>query len=67
MSQEVIDRLGEISDKLDAIAGQLKDNTERTEAAAKLMEDVHRAWCLESNSKGASYPRRRRQPSVPGL
>jgi len=28
MSQEIIDRLGEINDKLNAIAGQLRENTE---------------------------------------
>ncbi len=66
MSQEIIDRLGEINDKLNAIAGQLKDNTERTEASAKLMEEIHGAWCLEIEREKRVLPEKVKAAVGPG-
>ncbi len=59
-------RLEEISDKLDAIARQLKSNSKRTDAAAKLMQEVHGAWCLEIELERRVLPEKVKAAIGPG-
>jgi hypothetical protein len=45
MSDEIIEKLGEIGDRIDAIAARLEDG--KTEQLLDLVKDVHSVWCLE--------------------
>ena len=66
MGQETIDRLEEIKRMLGEITALLDTHHTQTEAAVKLVEEIHGAWCLEVERVRRVLPEKVPSPVGPG-
>jgi hypothetical protein len=66
MDQEAIDRLDEIRQMLADLSELLAAHHREAEAGAKLVEEIHGAWCLEVEREARAFPERVMSPVGPG-
>ena len=66
MGEDISDRLGEVIARLDAVVQHLEANLEATQQAVRMMEEIHRAWCLQMEQEHRSLPEAATAPVAPG-